>query len=276
MRTALTAAGYAGQQLAERRREQQQVSEEQARRLQARYDAERGAARSQVTVVHRDEWWEHAAPEKVAQMWQTAHGWRGEDPDVDAAARVMEDQVRQRFGVDPGQIAAQNQARRIEELRQAAEERSQYESAREWARTNDPDLYREHEARMMGSDSAVADRRSREELVQAWRERTGQEGAAAADRAGAAAVLAEPAATGVEKVKAEDRAGVLYDSAERRQQLADRLTAADDGAEAAEARTVADVSQGVPSSRAIARAAKAPKARPNRSAGRQQDKSLSR
>jgi hypothetical protein len=288
MRTALTAAGYAGQQIAQAitasQRARQQASEQQAEQLQARYDAERAAARARVAVVHREEWWNTTEPQNVADVWVTAQGWREQDPDVERAAVEVERQVRDRYGISPAELAAQQQTARVADLRRAAERQSDYDLAREWAWDNDRGLHNAHTNALMGSDSARAFQQHRDELVETWRSRTGgvvaeseaARAAARADELTAAAVLAQPLDGAAERADVEHDAEVLYDSAERRQQLADRLESAGVGEEAAEARILSDTSQAVPTNQAISRGAKAPKARPSRTKGRQQDKSISR
>lgn len=287
MRTAITAAGYAGQQIAQaitdRARTAAQASQEEARELRARYDAERAAARAHVAVVDRPEWWETATAEKVARVWETAHAWREQDPDIDRAAQIIEHQVRERHGVDVGQLVEQVRADRVSEVRAAAGRQSEYDRAREWAQQHDPELLAGHDRALMGSDDAREDVRTRERFVETWRARTGAtvdgdaaRAAARVDELTAGAVLAEPLEGAAARVELERDAEVLYDSAERRQQLAARLDAAGVGAEAKEARLISDASQAVPANEAVVRGKSAPKARRARPQGRQQDKSLSR
>lgn len=288
MRTAITAAGYAGQQVAQvvtdRARAAAQERELAARDLQARYDAERASARAHVAVVDRQEWWETATQAKVARVWETANAWRGQDPDIDRAAQTIDRQVQERYGVDPAQLAEQVRAERVAELRAAAAQQSEYEHARQWAHEHDPGLLADHDRELMGSDNARDDARTRERFVETWRDRTGaavdggaHRAAARVDELSAAAVLAEPdEGRPVARTELEHEAEVPYDSAERRQQLAARLDGAGIDSEAKEARLISDASQAVPPNEAIARRKAAPKARRARPQGRQQDKSLSR
>ncbi len=292
MRTVITAAGYAGQQLAQqlaqRAQERARLSEQRAREEQARCDAQRHAARAQVSVVHREEWWDRATPEGLGKVWQTATAWRGFDPDVAAAAAVFERQAQERYGISATEMEAQRRTA-LEVARQAEmQERADYNSAEQWARENDPGLYAGHQQEMAGADDPRSWGRLRAQLVETWRERTGNDhdqaqadaerAAARVDEATAAVVLAEPVdqVHATSAVEPEEQAEVLYDSAERRRQLAEQLEHAGVGEEAKEARLIADAAQAVPPKQAIARRKKAPKARVARTTGRQQDKSLTR
>lgn len=103
LRTGLTVAGQAAEQLA-RAREQRSRDElsglDGARRALEREDAERAAARAQLTAVHRDEWWTNATPAQIAQAWQDAAQWRDGDPTIQAAAEHIRNEVRHRYGID--------------------------------------------------------------------------------------------------------------------------------------------------------------------------------
>lgn len=104
LRVALTAAGRLAE-MAARDREQaaraaQSASENEARQLQARLDAERSAARAQLAPVRQDSWWEQARAEDIAAAWQTAVTWQGLDPEAAAAVTVIRQQVQDRFSVD--------------------------------------------------------------------------------------------------------------------------------------------------------------------------------
>jgi hypothetical protein len=289
---AISIGGYAGQQAAERiaqrNREQQRASEQAAREMQARYDAERAAARSQVAVVNRPEWWDRATPEQIGKVWETVETWRSQDPAwAQQASETIATEVSSRYEVDVRDLVARQQAERTEQLRQAAQQRSEYERAKDWAREHEPSLYARHEADFMAAGTAADGEKLRARLVETWQERTAaradvdpavdQERAAArVDEAAAAAVMVEPLQSEADRVDAEQEAEVLYDSAERRQQLADRLEKAGIDPDAREARLISDASQAVPTNQAIRRAKKAPKARRTRTAGRQQEQTLGR
>lgn len=104
LRVALTAAGRLAE-MAAREREQtaraaRSASENEARQLQARLDAERSAARAQLAPVRQDGWWDKARTEDVAVAWQTAVTWQRLDPEAADAVTVIRQQVKDRFDVD--------------------------------------------------------------------------------------------------------------------------------------------------------------------------------
>jgi hypothetical protein len=104
LRAGLTAAGRVAELIARAReqaaREARAASEQQARELAARLDAERSAARAQLAPVEHAEWWDRAQPADIAQVWETAHAWERLDPDAGVAAERIRREVRDRFGID--------------------------------------------------------------------------------------------------------------------------------------------------------------------------------
>ena len=112
-------------------------------------------------------------PAGDAVVWKTATAWRGEAADVDRAARVMATEVRQRHGVDVDQLAEQQQAVRLAEVRAAAKGRSDYDLARDWLARTAPDQLREHDREYLGTERAAGGDTAREELVARWREKAG-------------------------------------------------------------------------------------------------------
>ncbi|MFC3688917.1 hypothetical protein [Aquipuribacter hungaricus] len=110
LRVALTAAGRLAE-IAAREQEQSAraargVSENEARQLQARLDAERSAARAQLAPVRQDDWWDKARTSDIARAWQTAATWQQVDPEAAAAVTVIRQQVQKRFDVDIDTITA--------------------------------------------------------------------------------------------------------------------------------------------------------------------------
>ena len=76
LRVAVTAAARIGEQLA-RAREQYLVraraqGEQAARDYAARLEAERAAARAELAVVYRAEWWDRAGVDDIARAYTTA------------------------------------------------------------------------------------------------------------------------------------------------------------------------------------------------------------
>lgn len=104
LRVALTVAGLTAEHLASAReraaRDAEATSQQQARELRARTDAERSAARASLAPVEREEWWSKAAPQDVAAAWETARAWTDVDPDARRIADRIREEVRSRYGVD--------------------------------------------------------------------------------------------------------------------------------------------------------------------------------
>jgi len=103
-RVALTAAGLMAERMARARHQAQHdaqaASDQDARELQLRVDAERGAARASVEPVGRDEWWQRASAQETGDAWQTANAWRDVDPDAQRTSDRMGDELRNRYAID--------------------------------------------------------------------------------------------------------------------------------------------------------------------------------
>jgi len=226
LRVALTVAGRAAERIVRERQQQlrdaQAASEQEARELQNRLDAERQGTRAALVPVEREEWWQRAQPQQIAEAWETANVWKDLDPDAQRAVDRIEHEVRGRYGVD---------------------------------------------VRELGADPAAV-RAALEQRDQAREEASGERAAAAGEEAEAAQILA--AAGGLEDAEpqqAEQDSEPLYDSAERRRELAAALEGVADK-EAVEARVLADVNQAQPAAEAvIARPGRGGKARPSRGRG---------
>jgi hypothetical protein len=182
------------------------ASQQQARELQARLEAERSAARAQLASVERQDWWASADPQQIAAAWETAQVWLESDPDARRAADRIRQEVRDRYGIDvddpradPGAVADALTAR------QHAEQDAQQQSRRD-----------DVEAALLLREADQTDR--------------AQQPAAAA--------------------RNEQDASRLYDSAERRRELAASLQGVYDS-EAVEARVLADTSQARPATEAV-------------------------
>ncbi len=227
LRVGLTAAGRMAEVIARAReqaaREAQAGSEHEARELAERLTAERSAARAQLAPVHRADWWDQAQPAAIATAWETARAWQQIDPDAARAADRIRDEVRTRYGVDVD------------------------------APGGDPAKVREAlERRGLALEDA-----------------TGRRGTAAREQVEAARLLAEAdridraqdAAAEPEQAATRSAGEDLYDTVERRQDLAASLEGVA-SSEAIQARVLADASQGRPAHEAVSRApGKAPKGR---------------
>lgn len=248
---AMTAAGRMGEQVARLREEQartaQAGSEQAAREQAARLSAERDAARASLAPVHRPEWWDSAQAEDVTKAYQTAKAWSDIDPEAVRAEQRIVEEARNRYGVDvtrddgPGGVgeaidrAEQARGRATDERTTAGSETA--EAVGLMARADAADERAEMEAERERSAEGRGDV---EEGTQHASEADKQEHSADELHRGA---------------------GHAYDSAERRETMAEGLDHVENRA-AVDARVRSDVAQGRPATDATAHApGRAPKAR---------------
>lgn len=253
LRIAVTAAGRIGEALARARedaaRRAQAQSEQEARELASRFEAEKRAARVELGSVYRSDWWDRATPEQIGGALTTARAWGSEDSEAVRAEGRIRDELRTRYGVDvnntgadPAAVQAAVEAEQLRRQSDTERQRSATEQAEAVALSRQADeADRAAEAARMSADVAPDEAEREEAQVQAEREQ---------NRADATREKAEP----------------LYDSAERRERDADKLEQRGVGKEAVSAKMAADVSQGKPATAAVkAQPAQSAKARPNRS-----------
>ncbi|MGT2464149.1 hypothetical protein [Sinomonas atrocyanea] len=238
LRVGLTVAGRLGEQLAraheQELRRAQAATEQEARELQARFDAERAAARAQLAPVLDNRWWDTASGRDIERAHETATAWKDYDPTARSAAEVIRDQVQRRYGLDMDNLGA-DEASVAAAMAKAERDREQGQEER-WAGGV--------EAAQAAVLMAEADREDRDRQLDADGENQQPE------------TLSEGA-------------GLQYDSAERRQELAASLEGLSDR-EAVQARLNADQDQATPPAAAVARApGRSPKARKSRSASGQ-------
>lgn len=104
LRIALTVAAQLGARFSRIREElartRQAQTEQQNRELQARFDAERAAARAELAPVYDRTWWDAASVDQTAGVHETATAWHGIDPEADRAAERIAEEVRDRYGLD--------------------------------------------------------------------------------------------------------------------------------------------------------------------------------
>jgi len=104
LRVAITAAGAVAEHLARVRAERvRQVTAENTaatRAMATRLGAERAAARAQLALVDREEWWRNGRVRDIADAWETAQLWRQVEPEAERAAATIIREVRDRYGVD--------------------------------------------------------------------------------------------------------------------------------------------------------------------------------
>lgn len=104
MRLAVTSAARVGETLARLRQQLQErsaaESEQSAREMATRIQAEMSAARTSYRGVDDPRWWDNARPEEVASMYRTAAAWRDVDPEAARVEQHMAQEVRTRYDVD--------------------------------------------------------------------------------------------------------------------------------------------------------------------------------
>ena len=134
-RVALTVGGLVAERMMRAReqahREAEAASQQEARELANRLDAERAAARAQLAPVAQDDWWDRAGPHDIGLAWETAKAWEHADPDASRTVDHMRDELRRRYAIDTDSLDADPAAvqdaleRRERALRLAAEAREQ-------------------------------------------------------------------------------------------------------------------------------------------------------
>lgn len=183
-RGGMTAAARVGEQLARAHetalRRTHAAEEQQARELQARFDAERAAARAQLAPVMDNRWWDTANGRDIERVHETAAAWKDYDPTARNAANTIKDQVQRRYGLDVNNLGADESsvARAMEKndrsVSLAQEGPSELERARTWARETDPDYFRQWDQHHNAADTMEAGRSDETELLKRWKQHTGQ------------------------------------------------------------------------------------------------------
>ncbi|MEV8150525.1 hypothetical protein AB0O52_20575 [Arthrobacter sp. NPDC080073] len=232
-RVGLTVAGRLGEQVARAReqalRRAQAAEEQQARELQARFDAERAAARAQLVPVMDNRWWDTASGRDVERAHEAATAWKDHDPAALNAAEEIRDQVQRRYGLDLGNLGADD-ASVAAALTKADRDREQAEQERRAGREENAQaaqLLAEADREDQDREQDVTEENQRPEALR-------------------------------------EEAGIKYDSAERRHELASSLEGVADR-EAVQARLSADQDQGTPPGAAVAKSpGRSPKARKTR------------
>lgn len=110
LRIALTVAAQLGERVARLREElasqRGAIVTQEGRELQARFDAERAAARAQLSVVNQPAWWDNARVEDIAAVHQTATNWSDHDAVADEARATIRHESQHRYGIDATQSGA--------------------------------------------------------------------------------------------------------------------------------------------------------------------------
>ncbi|MEC5152590.1 hypothetical protein [Cryobacterium sp. GrIS_2_6] len=127
IRVALTVATQMGERFARLREElarnAQAQTVQQTKELQARFDAERNAARASLAPVQQHQWWNTAGIDDIATAYETAVAWRIVDPDIARTSDRMREELRGRYGIDVNNLDADPTAVR-EALARAQQDRS--------------------------------------------------------------------------------------------------------------------------------------------------------
>lgn len=283
-RVALTVAGRLGEQLARAREQElrraQAAEEQQARELQARFDAERAAARAQLAPVMDNRWWDTATGGDIERAHEAATAWKDHDPAARDAAEVIRDQVQRRYGLDVDNLGA-NEATVAEALAKAERDREQAEQERHAGRDENAQavqLLAEADREDRKRAEAV-DRPSKEDLDEAlawlretepieahnWEQRHNFADNIAEEKDMESRLIKDwtAARANHRPEQLRDEAGAKYDSAERRQELAASLEGVADR-EAVQARLNADQDQATPPSAAVGKGSRSAKARKTR------------
>ncbi|MEX0153808.1 hypothetical protein [Microbacterium sp. LMI1-1-1.1] len=239
LRVAVTAGGRVGEIIARQRekaaRRAQAASQQHARELASRFDAERQSARAQLSVVHRNEWWEHATPKQIGATLATARAWGGEDPEAMRAEGRMREELRTRYGLNAHQAGGDPQAVGAavdaELSRRQSETKQQHGTSEE---TKAALLMREADRADRQADTTGE--RVRDVLAGSDERTQAREEAQSYQRAATSARVA---------------AGSTYDSVERRKIEASKLHAQGVEGEAVAARMSADLGNAKPATEAV-------------------------
>jgi len=241
LRLLLTTAGQIGERLARLREENARRAEaaslQETRELRTRIEAEKRLALTDLSNVHRADWWDRAEPQQVANAYENARAWSGEAPEAAHAEHRIRDEVRSRYGIDVENTGADPAAVQAALTRAAADrgnagaERSR--AAREAA-----------EAHQLNQEAERSDRYAQEHRSSAHPAEglsSEQDHSAANQQSSderAAAEREQAHADGTHAAEAPE-----YDSAERREATAADLEARGIDKDVAATRMRSDVSQ---------------------------------
>lgn len=260
LRTALTVAIQIAEKFSRLREEMLRDAERRdaaaARELSTRFDAQRGAAIAELTMVDRPEWWENATASDVARATETAQTWREFDDRAAAAADTINREVKDRYGVDVSSLVAEERAKAAEERTEASQLVTEADRLDDRAQGGPvsgetaTDLVAQLEAQALAYDAAA--------------ERGGEDGKTpdelrdlASDARSQAqlhrdeATDAPASAPSSEATAARADAGTSYDSSERREAFAASLSDKGISPEDVKARLRADVDQARPAAEVL-------------------------
>ncbi len=111
---ALAVAGRLGEMLARQRAERQQelqrAANEERRKLEERFEAERAMMRTQLAAVHQPQFWEDAQPQDIATHYALAQQWEPFDDMARLSREHMHDEIKDRYDLTPQQFLGGNAA----------------------------------------------------------------------------------------------------------------------------------------------------------------------
>ena len=138
LRVALTMASQFGERISRLREQMSRMREASAqqeyRELEARFEAERGAARASLSPVQQAEWWNTAGVDDIARAHETATVWRDHDETAREVGDTIRREVSERYGIDvdaPGTDQADVAAALRDAERDRAEARAERERSGE-------------------------------------------------------------------------------------------------------------------------------------------------
>jgi hypothetical protein len=228
IRVALSVATQMAERFARLREElartAQVRTEQQTRELQARFDAERNAARASLAPVQQTEWWNHTDVDDIAAAYETAEAWRSVDDDIARTSDRMREELRSRYGIDVENLGADPAA-----VRDAMTRAEEWRATAAAVRSQSVEDYAESATLLTAAnqlDKQVEEQdRERERRANANEEPT--EGLSREE------LTAEADVT-------RDDAAIAYDSAERRDAFATDMERAGVDPELQKVRLVAD------------------------------------
>jgi len=244
LRNLMMAASRVAERLSRAReqalRNAQANSEQEARELTSRFASEKAAAVAQLRNVYQDSWWETATPQQLADTYQVAHAWSGQEPEAAQAENRMREELRARYGLDVDTLGDDPEAvqNALDARSQAVQEQTEANADTQEATT------------LLAAVDAIDQHAETE---------------AAADEHRAESSVPEETSVGATD---RDLAAGDYDSAERREQFAQDLIASGVEPEDARGRVLADAGRSEPAANSVGqgrkRAPQASKARPAR------------
>jgi hypothetical protein len=196
VRQAVMVSARLGEQLAQYRHAQlgeaRRASEQAARQLAARFDAERLSARAALQGADSRDWWKSATPEQIGAAFETATAWRDHDPEIAALHAQISDRLERR-GIDHTVTTG----KATELIR-----------ARQWAAQYEPELSASYTRELIHAPATDRERMNNT-LLAAYLARPDAQLASAADTERAAAATNKQDAAGLRRdASADVQAGV--------------------------------------------------------------------